>query len=100
MGFLDFWLIKIDHLSSKRLISRELFLKMTSFQVVSSLEYIQVRVLTKYYWIVQFIRHEQSLSFKASFEIELGSLDFNIVSEPPLRCWANLPPIMVHMFGG
>ena len=34
-----------------------------------------------------------------SFEIELGPLDFNMVSEPPLGCWTDLPPIMVHVFG-
>jgi hypothetical protein len=38
----------------------------------------------------EFIR--QSSSLKVSFEIELGPLDFNMVSEPPLGCWADLPP--------
>jgi hypothetical protein len=27
--------------------------------------------------------------FLASFEIELDPLDFNMVSEPPLRCWVD-----------
>jgi hypothetical protein len=35
--------------------------------------------LTKYNWIVQFISRGQSSSLKASFEIELGPLDFNIM---------------------
>ena len=43
---------------------------------------------------MQLISHGQSLSFKASFEIELGLLDFNMVSELPLGCWADLPPIV------
>ena len=47
--------------------------------------------LTKYSWVVQLISHGQSSSLKASFEIELGPLDFNMVSEPPLGCWADLP---------
>ena len=51
--------------------------------------------LTKYYWVVQFIIHGQSSSLKASFEIELGPLDFNMVSEH------TSPPIMVrHSWGG
>ena len=35
--------------------------------------------------MVQFINHEYPSSLKVSFEIKLGSLDFNIVSEPPFR---------------
>jgi hypothetical protein len=34
-----------------------------------------------------------------SFKIKLGPLDFNMVLEPPLECWTDLPPIMVHVFG-
>ncbi len=33
------------------------------------------------------------------FEIELGSLDFNMVSESSLGYWVDLPSIMVHVFG-
>jgi hypothetical protein len=44
----------------------------------------RVRVSNKY------ISHGQSSSHKASFEIELGPLDFNMVSEPSLGCWADL----------
>ena len=29
---------------------------------------------------------------ETSFEIELGPLNFNMVSEPPLGCWADLLP--------
>ena len=54
--------------------------------------------LTKYYWLMQLISHGQSSSLKASFEIELGPLDFNMVSESSLRYWADLFPIMVHVF--
>jgi hypothetical protein len=36
--------------------------------------------LTKYYWVVQFISHGQSSTFKTSFEIELDLLDFNTFS--------------------
>ena len=63
--------------------------------------------LTKYSWVVQFISHEQSSSLKASFEIELGSLNSNMVLEPPLGCWADLPPyygpyvwLIRHTWGG
>jgi hypothetical protein len=48
---------------------------------------------------VQLISHGQSSFLKASFEIELGPLDFNMVSEPLLECQADLPFIMVHVFG-
>ncbi len=48
---------------------------------------------------MQLISHGQSSSHKTYFEIELGPLDFNIISEPPLGYWADLPPIMVHVFG-
>ena len=63
--------------------------------------------LTKYSWVVQLISHGQSSSLKASFDIELGSLDCNMVSEPPLGCWADLPPyysprvwLVRHTWGG
>ena len=56
---------------------------------------------------MQFISHGQSLSLKASFEIELNPLDFNMVSEPSLGCWADLPPnygprvwLVRHTWGG
>ena len=39
----------------------------------------------------RYISHGQSSSLKTFFEIELGPLDFNMVSEPPLECWADLP---------
>jgi hypothetical protein len=55
--------------------------------------------LTKYSWVMQFISHEHPSFHKESFKIELGSLDFNMVSESPLGCWADLPPIVVHVFG-
>ena len=47
--------------------------------------------LTKYYWVMQFISHGKSSFHKASFEIELGLLDFNMVSEPSLGYWTDLP---------
>ncbi len=53
--------------------------------------------LTKYSWVVQFISHRHLSSLKASFEIDLGPLDFNMVSELSLGFWANLPPIGVHV---
>ena len=63
--------------------------------------------LTKCSWVVQFISHEHPSSLKASFEIELGPLDFNMVSEPPLGYWADLPPyygprvwLVRHTWGG
>ena len=37
--------------------------------------------LTKYSWVVQFISHGHPSSLKASFEIELGPLDFNMALE-------------------
>ena len=59
------------------------------------MRHIKKRVLstlTKYYWVVQFISHEHPSSLKASLRlIELGSLDFNMVSKSPLGCWADLP---------
>ena len=63
--------------------------------------------LTKYSWVVQLISHGQSSSLKASFKIELDPLDFNMVSEPPLDCWADLPLyygprvwLIPHTWGG
>ena len=48
---------------------------------------------------MQLISHGQSSFLKVSFEIELGPLDFNMVSELLLECQADLPFIMVHVFG-
>ncbi len=48
--------------------------------------------MTNYSWVVKFINHGQSSSLKASFEIKLGPLDVNMVSESPLECWVDLPP--------
>jgi hypothetical protein len=47
--------------------------------------------LTKYFWVVQFISYGHPSSLKTSFEIELGPLDFNMISEPPIGHWAYLP---------
>jgi hypothetical protein len=33
-------------------------------------------------------------SLNAFFEIELGPLDFNMVSEPTFGCWADLPLLL------
>ena len=63
--------------------------------------------LTKYSWVVQFISHGHPSSLKTSFEIELGPLDFDMVSEPPVGYWADLPPyygprawLVHHTWGG
>ena len=48
-------------------------------------------ILTKYSWVVQFISHVHLSSLKMSFEIELGPLDLNMVSEPPIGYWIDLP---------
>jgi hypothetical protein len=61
---------------------------------------IKVRVLSHIYQILLGCAiYKPPSSLKAYFEIELGPLDFNMVSESPLGCWADLPPIMVHVFG-
>ena len=62
--------------------------------------------LSKFLWVVSFISHGHSSFLKAFFEIELGPLDFNMVSKPSLRCWAYFPlllsmclVIVSHMMG-
>ena len=41
---------------------------------------------------MQFIGYGHPSSLKASFEIKLGSLNFNMVSESPIGCRVDLPP--------
>ena len=44
---------------------------------------------------MQFISHGHLSSLKVSFKIDLGLLDFNMVSELSFGFWANLPVVLM-----
>ena len=63
---------------------------MNCFHRLLLLKWESCPTLAKYFWVVEFISHGYPSSLKASFEIELGPLDFNMVLELPLGCWTDL----------